>query len=92
MLKKAFLYRIALHELKNCSFPQTKKFFVSRKLYELHSKALSYAQKLLLYVPFFAVRKYFQFLQTKSRSFAQTFFIATQSNSFPPSAAHFNAP
>ena len=36
--KKFFLYRVALHELKNCSFPQTKKFFVSRKLYELHSK------------------------------------------------------
>ena len=26
MLKSAFLYRVALYELKNCSFPQNKSF------------------------------------------------------------------
>ena len=50
-----------------------KNFFISRKRCELHSKLLFYAQKLLLYVPFFAVRKNFTFSQTKSFSFAESF-------------------
>ena len=73
MLKNAFLYRIALYEPKKRLYRETKSFFVSRKLYELHSKPLSYAQKLLLYVPFFAIRKKFPFSQTKSFSFAKSY-------------------
>ena len=73
MLKNAFLYRIALYEPKKRLYRETKSFFVSRKLYELHSKPLFYAQKLLLYVPFFAIRKKFPFSQTKSFSFAKSY-------------------
>ena len=36
-------------------------------------KAVFFAQKLLLHVPFFAIRKKFPFSQTKRFSFAQTF-------------------
>ena len=43
VLKKAFLYQVALHEPKKTLLSRTKKFFVSRKLYELHSKPLFYA-------------------------------------------------
>ena len=48
MLKKAFLYRIALHELKKSPFPQIKKIFISRKLYELPQKTPFYVQKAFL--------------------------------------------
>ena len=58
--------------LKSLSFSQPKhrsfeQFFTFCK------SRLFYLQKLLLYVPFFAVRKKFPFSQTKSLSFAQTF-------------------
>ena len=72
-LKNAFLYRIALHELKKLFFSANQKFSFYRKLYKLHSKPFFTHKKLLLHVPFFAVRKNFPFLQTKSLSFAQTF-------------------
>ena len=39
MLKNAFLYRIALHELKKQPFSASQKVFVYRKLYALPSKA-----------------------------------------------------
>ena len=39
MLKKAFLFRLALHELKKFVFFAKQKVFVHRKLYELSSKA-----------------------------------------------------
>ena len=73
------------------AFIANQENFISRKFTNFPQSRF-YAQKLLLYVPFFAVRKKFPFLQTKSFSFAQIFFIATQSNSFLPSAAHFNHP
>ena len=38
-LKKTFLFRLALHEPKKRLYRETKSFFVSRKLYELSSKA-----------------------------------------------------
>ena len=72
MLKKAFLYQAALHESKKRLYRESKNF-ISRKLYELHSKPFFYIQKLLLHMPFFAVRKKFPFSQTKSLSFAKTF-------------------
>ena len=54
--------------------------------------AFSRTKNFLLHKPFLACFKNRPFLQTKSFSFAQTFFIATKSNSFPPSAFHFNVP
>jgi hypothetical protein len=91
MLKNAFLYRVALYELKNCSFPQNKRFSFTENFTNF-TQSHFYAQKLFLHVPFFAVRKKFPFSQTKSFSFSKTFFIATQSNSFPPSAARLYHP
>ena len=71
VLKKVFLYQVALHELKMLFFSANQKVFHYRKLYETPAKAA--------------------FSRTKF-SFAQTFFIATQSIPFPPSISHFNAP
>ena len=56
--EKVFLW--ALHELKKFAFFANQKFSIYRKLYKLHSKPLFYAQKILLYVPFFAVCKNFR--------------------------------
>ena len=60
MLKNAFLYRVALYELKNCSFPQNKRFSFTEHFTNF-TQSHFYAQKLLLYVPFFAVLKNFHF-------------------------------
>ena len=87
MLKNAFLYRAALHESKKRLYREAKNF-ISRKLYELHSKPLSYAQKLLLYVPFFAVRKNSHFHKPKAILLHKPFLILTKSNPFPPSTFH----
>ena len=87
MLKNTFLYRAALHESKKRLYREAKNF-ISRKLYELHSKPLSYAQKLLLHKRFFAVRKNFSFSQVKSFLPTQTFLVPTQSNPFTPSTFH----
>ena len=63
------------------------------KAYEPPSKAaLLHTKVRYLHKPFLAVRKNFPFLQTKSLSFAQTFFIAIQSNSFLPSVTPSNHP
>ena len=65
MLKNAFLYQVTLHELKKFAFSAKQKFSIYRKLYKLHSKPLFYAQKPLLHVPFFAVRKKSHFHKPK---------------------------
>ena len=70
-LKKAFLFRLALHELKNRLYRESRKFHYQKAL-RTSLKAVFYARKLLLHVPFFAVRKNFPFLQTKSLSFAES--------------------
>ena len=44
MLKKAFLYRIALYELKNCSFPQNKRFSFAESFTNF-TQSRFYAQK-----------------------------------------------
>ena len=62
--EKSFSLSDALHELKKRLFRESKNF-ISRKLYKLHSKPLFYAQKLLLHVPFFAVRKNFHLYKPK---------------------------
>ena len=91
-LKKAFLFRFALHARKKMPLSRIKKFSLAETL-RTSLKAVFYAQKLLLLMPFFAVRKKFPFSQTKKSFFCTNpSLIAIQSNSFPPSAAHFNAP
>ena len=98
---------------RKIAFIANQKFFHQQKTLRTSLKAVFYARKLLLHVPFFAVRKNFQFSQTKSFSFAESFancpqkppfyvqkafllhkpfLVAIQSNSFPPSASHFNVP
>ena len=47
VLKKAFLYRIALHELKKLFFSANQKFSIYRKLYALPSKAAFFTYKKL---------------------------------------------
>ena len=73
MLKKAFLFRFALHELKKTPLSRIKKIFISRNFTNFTQSHFFYAQKLLLHVPFFAVRKKFPFSQTKRFSFAESF-------------------
>ena len=69
-LKKAFLYRWALHELKNSSFPQTKSFPFTESL-RTALKSFSFSQpKHRLFEPFFTVRKSCLFTY-KKLSFAQ---------------------
>ena len=79
-----FLYRFALYEPKKRLYRELKSFSLAESFTNF-TQSHFYAQKRLLHVPFFAVCKKFPFLQTKSFSFAQTFFIAIQSNSFLPS-------
>ena len=63
MLKKAFLYRVALHEPKN-AFIANQENFISRNFTNF-TQSRFYAQKLLLHMPFFAVRKNFHFHKPK---------------------------
>ena len=44
-LKKAFLYRWVLHELKNCSFPQNKRFSFTESFTLCSQKPLVFATK-----------------------------------------------
>ena len=82
--EKVFLYQVAFHEPKKCLYREPKSFSLAESFTNF-TQSRFYAQKLLLHVPFFAVRKYFQFLQTKSFSFAQTFLL-------PPKATLFHPP
>ena len=58
---------------RKIAFIANQKFFHQQKTLRTSLKATFYAQKLLLHMPFFAVRKKFPFLQTKSLSFSQIF-------------------
>ena len=92
MLKKAFLYRIALYELKKQPFPHTKRFPFTESITLCPQKPLVFATKTPLVRTTFYCPKKLPFLRAKSRLFAQTFLIPTHNNSFLPSASHFNAP
>ena len=92
MLKNAFLYRVALHELKKQPFSAKQKFSIYRKLYELHSKPLSYAQKLFCTCLSSLSAKNPHFHKTKAVLLPKLFLIPTQNNSFPPSASHSHHP
>ena len=105
MLKNAFLYRVALYELKNCSFPQNKRFSFTENFTNF-TQSHFYAQKLLLHVPFFTVRKNFHFhkptgflfqkaLRTvlKNRLFyVQKAFYSHKPFLLPPKASLFHPP
>ena len=71
-LKKAFLYRIALYELKKFAFSANQKVFFCRKFYEPHSKPFL-RTKTSFARAFLRCPQKFPFSQTKSLSFAQTF-------------------
>ena len=92
MLKNAFLYRVALHELKKQPFSAKQKFSIYRKLYELHSKPLSYAQKLFCTCLSSLSAKNPHFHKTKAVLLPKLFLIPTQNNSFPPSISHSHHP
>ena len=79
--EKSFSLSDALHELKKRLFRESKNF-ISRKLYKLHSKPLFYGQKLLLHVPFFAVRKNFHFHKPKGFLFQKALCFILKSLSF----------
>ena len=91
-LKKAFLYWLALHELKKTPLSRIKINFISRKLDELHSK------------PFCTHKNFFgtclsslsaknpHFHKTKALLLPKLFLIPTQNNSFLPSTSHSHHP
>ena len=70
-----------MHEPKN-AFIANQKDFISRKLYELYSKPLFYAQKLLLHVPFFAIRKNSHFHKPKGFLFQKALRTVLKSRLF----------
>ena len=63
-------------------YHESKKIFISRKLYKLHSKPLFYAQKLLLHVPFFAIRKNSHFHKPKGFLFQKALRTVLKSRLF----------
>ena len=73
VLKKVFLYRVALHELKKFVFFAHQKFSVCRKLYSLPSKASRFRNQNTAHSNYFLLLQKPPFLRTKSLSFAQTF-------------------
>ena len=72
-LKKVFLYRIALHELKKQSFSAKQKFSIYRKLYVLPSKASRFRNQNTACSNNFLLSSKTAFLCAKSLLFAQTF-------------------
>ena len=70
VLKKAFLYRIALHELKKLFFSANQKFSIYRKLYALPSKASLFRNQNTAHSNNFLLSAKTAFLRTKSLSFA----------------------
>ena len=92
MLKKAFLYRVALYELKKLFFSAKQEFSIYRKLYALLSKASRFRNQNTACLNQFLLSSKTAFLCTKSLLFAQTFpychpkqpFFALR-RSFPPS-------
>ena len=84
-LKLIFSLSVGFALTEKITFFANQKFSI-QKAYEPPSKAaLLHTKALHLHKPFLAVRKYFQFLQTKSFSFAQTFLL-------PPKATLFHPP
>ena len=72
-LKKAFLYRLALHELKKQPFSAKQKFFFCRKLYALPSKASRFCNQNTARSNNFLLSSKTAFFTYKSLSFAQAF-------------------
>ena len=101
-LKNAFLYRLALHELKKSSFPRIKKISISRKLYGLHSKpfftyknfictslfSLSAKTSIFTNQKFFFCRKLYE-LSSKTAFYVQKIFYSHKLSLFPPKITLF---
>ena len=111
-LKKAFLFRFALHARKKMPLSRIKKFSLAETLRTSLKSFFTHKNFFCTCLSSLSAKK-FPFSQTKSFSFAESFtkcpqkppfyvqkafllhksFLFTiQSNSFPPSAAHFNVP
>ena len=73
MLKKAFLYRVALYELKKFAFFAYQKISICRKLYALSSKASRFRNQNTACLNHFLLSSKTAFLCAKSLLFAQTF-------------------
>ena len=73
VLKKAFLYRIALHELKKLFFSANQKFSIYRKLYALPSKASRFRKQNTACLNHFLLSSKTAFFTYKNLSFAQAF-------------------
>ena len=107
VLKKAFLYRIALHELKKLFFSANQKFSIYRKLYALLSKASRFRNQNTACSNNFLLSSKTAFFTYKSLSFAQAFpcwfqkppiftnqkpFIRTNLSLLPSKAPFFHPP
>ena len=73
MLKKAFLYRVALYELKKFAFFAYQKISICRKLYALSSKASRFRNQNTACLNHFLLSSKTAFFTYKSLSFAQAF-------------------
>ena len=92
MLKNAFLYRVTLHELKNCSFPQNKSFpFTESFTYFAQSRFLTHKNFFCSYLSSLSA-KISNFHKPKVFLSYKPFLIPTKSNPFSPSTAHSNHP
>ena len=107
MLKNAFLYRVALYELKKLFFSAKQEFSIYRKLYALPSKASRFRNQNIARSNNFLLPSKAAFFTYKNLSFAQTFpcwfqkppiftnqkpFFRTNLSLFPPKAILFHPP
>ena len=106
MLKNAFLYRVALHDLKKQPFSAKQKVFVYSKLYALLSKASRFRNQKTAHSNNFLLSSKTAFLRIKNfllhKPFLACFknrpFLQTKSFSFaqtfllPPKATLFHPP
>ena len=91
-LKKAFLYQLALYGLKKLSFPQTKSFpFIESFTNFTQSRFFTHKKFFCTCLSSLSA-KISLFHKPKAFLSHKPFLIPTQSNSFLPSAAHFNHP
>ena len=92
MLKTAFLYRVALYELKKLFFSERQKFSIYRKLYVFPSKASRFRKQNTACSNNFLLSSKAAFSRTKSLLFAQTFPYCHPKQSFSALRCPFQPP
>ena len=92
MLKNAFLYRIALYELKKFAFFAYQKISICRKLYALPSKASRFRNQNTAHSNNFLLSAKAAFLCAKSLLFSQTFPYCHPKQSFSTLRCPFQPP